>query len=191
MKILNDGISLLPTRNGNSLMRINQQGANVDIPLPIILEDFYGYVNNNKEVVLNWSTFSETNNDYYTLEKSIDGNNYNYIGKVSGSGNSNIIRTYKFIDSENNSSYYYRLKQTDYDGKSSYCKIIYINKYKNKDFHIINNKLEFNTITNVEIYDIYGNRLYIETNNIINYLLETNNFYIIKIDNTIVKKIFY
>ena len=94
--------------------------------LPIELVSFTGY-NNGSVNILNWTTASELNNDYFTVERSFDGENFIPIGVVEGAGNSNTLLNYTLTDSNpqigNN---YYRLKQTDYDGKYTYSQIINI-----------------------------------------------------------------
>lgn len=70
-------------------------------------------------IVLSWTTASEINNDYFTLERSVDGLNYKTIASLPGAGNSSEILEYNFI--ERNPLFgksYYRLKQTDFDGAS-------------------------------------------------------------------------
>lgn len=89
---------------------------------------------------LYWSTASETNNSYFTIERSTDGENFESIGTEKGAGNSSSIYNYNFWD-ENplQGVSYYRLKQTDFDGKYSYSKIIAINVDQNGDFSIFPN----------------------------------------------------
>lgn len=68
---------------------------------------------------LNWSTASETNNDYFTIEKSTDGKIFLPKAIIKGAGNSNIARNYQWQDWEGYSAWnYYRLRQTDYNGKA-------------------------------------------------------------------------
>jgi hypothetical protein len=94
------------------------------LPLPIELLDFKGkYVN--QQSVLSWITASEKDNDYFILERSEDGKNFNEIGKVDGAGNSNTFLNYQFIDTKAISQIaYYRLKQVDFDGRSTTSQII-------------------------------------------------------------------
>lgn len=77
-----------------------------------------------REILIHWKTVSETNCDYFIIEKSTNGKNWLDIGKVIGSGNSSITHSYFFPDyllAENQSIiFYYRLKQVDTDGKSRY-----------------------------------------------------------------------
>jgi hypothetical protein len=87
--------------------------------LPISLTRFTAEIANNKTVVLNWETASEQNNDFFTIERSQNGQHYSSLAKVKGAGNSTASQTYTHTD-ENplNGTSYYRLKQTDYDGRS-------------------------------------------------------------------------
>ncbi|MCF8296823.1 MAG: lamin tail domain-containing protein [Saprospiraceae bacterium] len=95
--------------------------------LPVELLKFNAeYLNN--QVEISWSTASETNNDYFTIEKSIDASNWKFIINVKGAGNSNSINEYSTIDDDKISgTIYYRLKQTDYDGKFKYYPPVAVN----------------------------------------------------------------
>jgi hypothetical protein len=81
-----------------------------------------------QNVVLNWSTATEKNNDYFAVERSADGVHFEQIGTVKGNGTSNAINYYTFNDySFHNGSIYYRLKQVDFDGKYEYSNIRAVN----------------------------------------------------------------
>ncbi len=76
-------------------------------------------------VQVNWETASEENNDYFTLERSTDGTSFEAIHLESGAGNSNITLSYSYTDQpEAAGTYYYRLKQTDYDGVFTYSAVV-------------------------------------------------------------------
>lgn len=76
-------------------------------------------------VILNWITASENNNNYFTIEKSSDGVNFEPVISVEGAGNSNQLLYYNAIDDEVSPELtYYRLRQTDFDGSISYSEII-------------------------------------------------------------------
>ena len=94
-------------------------------PLPIELISFDAKCNNGK-VNINWSTATENNNEYFTLERSTDGINFNAIKIIKGSGNSSSVKYYSAtdIDALTGSTLYYRLKQTDFDGKFEYFNIV-------------------------------------------------------------------
>lgn len=94
-------------------------------PLPIELINNEAICDNNN-IVVKWSTASETNNDFFTIEKSIDGVNFVAIGTVAGADNSTSILSYSYTDYN---AYlgmsYYRIRQTDYDGNSKTFEIIH------------------------------------------------------------------
>jgi hypothetical protein len=94
---------------------------------------------------LSWSTASESNNDYFNIEKTKDGKDWISIVNLSGAGNSSNQLYYYFMD-ENIESIinYYRLKQTDYDGKFKYSDAISIdnrNKAEGKEVYKIVNAI--------------------------------------------------
>ncbi len=91
--------------------------------LPIELLDFTAVLHD--EIVnLNWSTATEINNNYFTVEKTKDGINFEFVAKVTGAGNSNTVKKYVTQDEKPYQGIsYYRLKQTDFDGKFKYSKI--------------------------------------------------------------------
>lgn len=91
--------------------------------LPVEWLDFT--VNNeNDAVVLNWSTGSELNNDYFTVEQSIDGENWKELSEIMGAGNKNTRSDYKWVDyNPSIGNTYYRIKQTDFDGRYDYSEI--------------------------------------------------------------------
>ncbi|MFI5218680.1 MAG: hypothetical protein ACHQNT_04255 [Bacteroidia bacterium] len=96
-------------------------------PLPVALIDFTGKAQGSK-VVLSWATAGEVNNDYFTLERSPNGYVFNEFATVEGAGTSSVIHKYSFADSQPfNGTTYYRLMQTDFDGKSTTYKIISVN----------------------------------------------------------------
>lgn len=66
-------------------------------PLPIELLDFNATLVENT-VVIDWTTASETNNDYFLIERSFDGNSFNTIAQEKGAGNSTQTQTYTITD---------------------------------------------------------------------------------------------
>ncbi len=100
--------------------------------LPIELFAFTAEkINNN--IVLYWSTASEINNDFFTIEKSSDGTHWEAIGSVKGAGTSTNNRYYSFTDENANQGLnYYRLKQTDYNKDSKYSYIVDVNALQPK-----------------------------------------------------------
>lgn len=89
-------------------------------PLPVELISFNVEVNRN-QAVLKWITASEKDNDYFAVERSIDGKNYEVIGSVRGAGTSSVQVSYEFKDEDPlTGNSYYRLKQTDFNGQFEY-----------------------------------------------------------------------
>jgi hypothetical protein len=77
------------------------------------------------EVLIKWATASELNNDFFTIEKSQDGKNFEAIGTVVGAGNSNTLLTYQFVDTNlQPGTQFYRIKQTDFDGQFDHSDIV-------------------------------------------------------------------
>jgi len=77
-----------------------------------------------KTALVQFSTASETNNDCFTIERSADGRSFDAIGEIKGAGNSSREISYTYIDEKPLKGInYYRIKQTDYDGKFSYSEI--------------------------------------------------------------------
>ncbi|MCW3071408.1 MAG: hypothetical protein JWO44_1298 [Bacteroidetes bacterium] len=115
-----------------AVVRNNMKGfsrfgtAQSSIPLPIELLSFSGK-NEGTKNKLEWVTASEMNNDYFSLEHSPDGNSFETFLTKEGAGNSSVRINYDAWDySPYNGTTYYRLKQTDYNGKYSYSSIISI-----------------------------------------------------------------
>jgi hypothetical protein len=78
----------------------------------------------NNDVNISWKTASETNNDFFTIERSNDGISFGILATENGAGNSNSILTYNFKDIDPMTGVnFYRIKQTDFDGKFAYSEI--------------------------------------------------------------------
>ncbi|MCB9252629.1 MAG: carboxypeptidase regulatory-like domain-containing protein [Flavobacteriales bacterium] len=109
--------------------------ASTFTPVPVKWLNFDAVlINNNKDVLLNWSTATEINNSHFEVERSLDAVNFTNIGRVeskSVSGNSNFVLNYDLIDLKVNqlgpNVIYYRIKQVDFDGEYSYSHIEVIN----------------------------------------------------------------
>jgi hypothetical protein len=102
-------------------------------PLPIELVMFDAKIKDDGKTHLEWYTATEINNDYFTIERIKDMNGApEEVAKVKGAGNSSVLNHYAAIDpNPHNGISYYRLKQTDTDGKFSYSNWIAVeNKTK-------------------------------------------------------------
>ena len=163
-----------------TLGKISASGLGI---LPIELLFFNAKCNNNI-VELNWSTASEINNDYFTIEKCRDhacivSDDWKIVTNINGAGNSNEIIYYSYTD-ENpcDGISYYRLKQTDFDGNFDYsdikpvhCSFInadvnidvefYPNPFTNEITVVIGNLLS--STAEIEIYDMFGSKVLEQT----------------------------
>lgn len=118
---------------------------------PTVLDvDYVSFTatNINSFVQLDWATATEINNDYFSIERSLDGVLFEEIGQLKGNGNSNELVSYQFTDlSPEKGPNFYRLKQIDYNGDYSFSKIIAAN-LKTNVFNIHPNP----TSSNIQIH---------------------------------------
>lgn len=86
--------------------------------LPILLGRFEATPRSGK-VIIYWQTETELNNDYFTIERSLDGKSFYPIKNIKGAGTTSEPKNYTYEDTDPIQGLsYYRLKQTDYDGQS-------------------------------------------------------------------------
>lgn len=160
------GISALPTAKVDHV-RIT---VTFETLLPIELREFTSTRIDDSTVRLDWTTSSEINNEYFTIERSQSNDDWEVIDYVNGAGTSNIEHTYGFLDHHYSlSKTYYRIKQTDYDGTFSYSPTEFVpsSSEYNGTVKVYPNPFSraFNVIGNIEvksifIYDQSGNRIY-------------------------------
>lgn len=94
------------------------------VPLPIELISFSARAIEG-QVVLDWQTLTEINNDYMAVERSSDGQDFQEVGMVKGAGTTFIPQSYELWDNKPFKGInYYRLRQVDYDGTTTYSKIV-------------------------------------------------------------------
>ncbi|MFL5788055.1 MAG: PQQ-dependent sugar dehydrogenase [Flavisolibacter sp.] len=97
------------------------------IVLPLQLLSFEGSMQKSAASLL-WKTTNERNTDFFDVERSTDGRNFNYIGKVGALGNTNNENDYSYVDydacNQVTSTVYYRLKMVDKNGTYTYSKVI-------------------------------------------------------------------
>jgi len=110
-------------------------------PLPVKMLSFSGS-KNNSDAILKWTTSSEINNNYFSIERSMNGNDFSEIAKINGNGNSNRLISYRYTDAnaEQISNYgiaYYRLVQVDFDGRKTPSDIVSVDFSGKKISHII------------------------------------------------------
>ena len=94
--------------------------------LPVELISFNG-IKQNGATRLNWTTASEKDNERFEIERSLDGSSFSKIGEIVGSGTSSKKLNYTFSDTKPaTGANYYRLRQVDFDGKTSFSKTVVI-----------------------------------------------------------------
>jgi hypothetical protein len=86
-----------------------------------------------KDVILDWNTASEINNNGFEIERSVDGKQFEYVNLVKGAGNSADVHAYSYTDADaftvaKNNTLYYRLKQVDFDGQFTYSNTVKVSK---------------------------------------------------------------
>ena len=142
--------------------------------LPVTMINFKGSKNQNK-IELTWETSSEINNDYFMIERSIDGINFELVNKVKGNGTSNIVHDYSISDDVLNliqqkklTQIFYRLSQVDINGKVNTGEIISVNIIDNSvnivdvypnpfnESFTVNYESKSNTNILIELRDITG-----------------------------------
>ncbi len=102
--------------------RLTVFNTNKGAPLPVRWLGIFSSLDKERRVHLSWSTASEVNNDFFEVQRSMDENRYETIGEVKGAGNTSDRSQYTFIDETAipGNTYYYRVKQVDFDGQTDY-----------------------------------------------------------------------
>lgn len=99
---------------------------------------YFNLRQNESNVDLYWATASESNNDYFAVERSVDGINYEQIGTVAGMGTTSSANSYNYRDeSPKTGLNYYRIRQVDFNGESEYSGLRIAN-FKENNFSLIN-----------------------------------------------------
>ena len=152
-KVTFSGVSLL---DGYYTLGVKDENA---IVLPIQLISFIAKkVNNN--VLVSWKTATEINNDYFTIERSFDGQHFTPVTRLNGAGNSTQLITYSVEDKDFvNGLNYYKLIQTDYDGNETVSDIIAIDMTHKSEIKIKTVNLfgqEVNEHFTGIVYDVYS-----------------------------------
>jgi hypothetical protein len=128
----NASVPLEVNRTGLSLANLSNTWhigtSNVTTsPLPVELINFDARLTPDGTVDLSWSTAMEVNNKLFTVERSQDGVTYSAVAEVAGAGNSSVERDYSAVDGAPYAGVsFYRLKQTDDNGQSTYSRVAVI-----------------------------------------------------------------
>jgi hypothetical protein len=168
-----------------------------NVALPVVLSNFNAALFGNG-VKLNWQTIQEINSLKFIVERSSNGVTWNEITSVKAAGNSNTTINYDSYDaSPLNGINYYRLKQVDIDGKTTYFPIrklnytgiggIWISPNPTKEDATVNLPKNFTGSISIELSDLYGRVLLRENKNSNSFQLSlsalTSGVYVLKVSN--------
>lgn len=157
---------------GNIFFDISNVNFTIAAAIPVELASFTA-TSIDEGVLLNWITATEINNAGFTIERGIDGENFSEIGFVGGKGTTTEPTVYSYLDnSAKQGTYYYRLKQTDYDGTFKYLDMVNVSvnlptkfalgqNYPNpfNPSTVISWQSPVSSYQTLKIYDILGNEV--------------------------------
>lgn len=137
------------------------------ILMPVEWLDFQAkLVNNDRATLCTWQTASETNNEYFTVERSVDGQLWSEVGKLPGAGSSQSVLSYELVDEDPPLGIsYYRVRQTDVNGETSLSRIRSVERNQSQLFGVYPNPGRNNfTLTGYQdgdlfVYDLSGRRV--------------------------------
>jgi hypothetical protein len=108
------------------------------LALPITLKEINAYQKDNTNL-LQWTTSSESNNKGFFVERSSNGSAWAEIGFVAGAGNSSTDQKYSFIDVNPLRKSFYRIRQADFDGRTSFTKVVKVDRSVDVSFTVLPN----------------------------------------------------
>lgn len=144
--------------------------ANNSLPVEMV---FFRAANMLNRVELEWQTATEINNDFFEVQRSFDGKEFEVIGLVEGNGNSMESIDYNFKDyAPLAGESYYRLRQVDYDGAFEFSEVLTVKRQQDSDLVAVPNPTKSHNINlrlsgfhaqqkvQVTIFDLQGRRHY-------------------------------
>jgi hypothetical protein len=149
--------------------------CNLPIVLPVNIISLSAVKIKNNTIEVKWITASETDNNYFAVEYSLDGQNFTNYKNVKGAGNSNQTKTYSSIFSLDigNVQPYFRIKQVDFNGNYKYSEVFTVKgnslssykTYYNTEAKkiVLQFGLQFPQPVNIRLFDVNGNKIYDDT----------------------------
>lgn len=123
-----------------------------------------------ESVLLEWTTASEDNNNYFTVERSLDGITWTALGKLQGAGTTSMSHSYSFEDTKPLSGIsYYRIRQTDFNGESTCSSVKSVNRPRSqedlfkaytiadKNYFVVEGDMI--AACAIEVYDVQGRKI--------------------------------
>lgn len=150
--------------------------------LPVKWGDLTAF-SNERGIIVKWTTLTEINNNYFEVQRSVNGYDWEAVGEVKGSGNQSIAKRYQFIDDTKLAHAYYRIKQVDYDGKEDYSKVVRIDKAIQETVHPLYDMASKSLVlpnldyTALMLTDLKGNPLKVNTK-VVNGVLHIDTHYL-------------
>ena len=155
---------------------LSMGSKNRETLLPIELVSFTATCDG-RSALVEWTTATEKNNDYFSLERSDDAINFTEIARVAGAGNSIEPLDYSYTDyGIHGGDNYYRLVQVDYDGTRTVSDIVvatcidtevgepdvqaFPNPF-NGELTVVLNNFD-NRPARIEVYDMLGKLIYVQ-----------------------------
>jgi hypothetical protein len=156
---------------GPNAIPVHRRTVTLDVVVPVELASFSATTEKN-DVVLHWSTASETNNQGFEVQRRSQAE-YEKVGFVVGKGTTTELQNYVYKDEDISSgSYSYRLKQVDFDGTIEYSNEVEVDITQPKDYFLSQNYPNpFNPSTTIKyavvedglvslkVYDVLGNEV--------------------------------
>lgn len=163
------GVSMV---NSNAATIVGANGSilsSMDVTLPVELVSFGADINNG-QVILKWTTSTETNNRGFEIQRKSTKSNFAKIGFIEGRGTTTKANNYSYIDLNRlDGDYFYRLKQIDYDGSYKFSKTIEVHLNVPSKFSLsqnypnpfnpstkINFELAANSKVTLKVFNILG-----------------------------------
>jgi len=143
-------------------------------PLPVTWLDVSAECNH-ENIAIRWSTASEQNSNYFTVERSLDGTDFSAIATKTAAGNSSTVKNYSAVDTDPYSgTSFYRVSETDFNGSVIYSSVISVSgcaddevaAYGSGDNVAINIIAVKDGQYNIELYDILGQKVMNEIKNV-------------------------
>ena len=145
---------------------------------PVELTSFGANTNAAGNVVLNWTTATEVNNQMFEVERKVEGSDFYRIGYVEGHGTTSEAQEYSYIDnSVTTGTYYYRLKQIDFNGTFEYSNEVMVDVQGPLGYNLVQNypnpfnpstRIDFNiaepTMVRLAVYNLLGEEVQILRN---------------------------